>query len=143
MPFPRAPRIRVTLLLSADTAKPGDTVLAGVDLQMDPGWHTYWKNPGEAGIPTAIKWDLPPGVTAGDIQWPLPHKLPPADVTTYGYVDEVMLIVPLSCRPTQTRPAPQPPSQPHLARMPGPMHPRQNQSVHHPEPGHRNHTIYQ
>ena len=95
----RAAHTQVTLLLSADTAKPGDTVLAGLHLQMDPGWHTYWKNPGEAGIPTAIKWDLPPGVTAGDIQWPLPHKLPPADVTTYGYVDEVVLIVPLKLAP--------------------------------------------
>ena len=95
----QAAHTRVTLLLSADTAKPGDTVLAGLDLQMDPGWHTYWKNPGEAGIPTVIKWDLPPGVTAGEIQWPLPHKLPPADVTTYGYVDEVMLIVPLKLSP--------------------------------------------
>lgn len=95
----QAAHTRVTLLLSATTAKPGDTILAGVDLQMDPGWHTYWKNPGEAGIPTAIKWDLPPGVTPGDIQWPLPHKLPPADVTTYGYLDEVMLIVPLKLSP--------------------------------------------
>ena len=62
---------------------------------MEPGWHTYWKNPGEAGMATKIEWQLPPGVNAGDIQWPLPEKLPPAEVTTYGYSDEVMLIVPL------------------------------------------------
>ena len=62
---------------------------------MEPGWHTYWKNPGAAGMATEIKWQLPPGVTAGEIQWPLPKKLPPAEVTTYGYEDEVMLIVPL------------------------------------------------
>ena len=91
----RAAHTHVTLLLAADTARPGDTVLAGIELQMDPGWHTYWQNPGESGIPTQIKWNLPPGVTAGDIQWPLPHKLPPAEVTTYGYVDDVMLVVPL------------------------------------------------
>jgi thiol:disulfide interchange protein len=92
----RAAHTQVSLLLSADTARPGDTVLVGVDLKMDPGWHTYWKNPGESGIATTIKWHLPPGVTAGDIQWPLPHKLPPAEVTTYGYLDEVMLVVPLT-----------------------------------------------
>ena len=63
---------------------------------MDPGWHTYWKNPGDAGIATQIKWQLPPGITAGEIQWPLPEKLPPAEVTTYGYEDEVMLLVPLT-----------------------------------------------
>jgi len=81
--------------LSADTARPGDTVLAGVDLKMEPGWHTYWENPGAAGYATKIEWQLPPGVTAGDIQWPLPEKLPPVEVTTYGYDDEVVLLVPL------------------------------------------------
>ncbi|HZF01882.1 MAG TPA: protein-disulfide reductase DsbD domain-containing protein [Methylomirabilota bacterium] len=84
------------LILSADTAKPGDTIWAGVDLKMESGWHTYWKNPGAAGSPTKIEWQLPPGISAGEIQWPLPKKLPPAEVTTYGYEDEVMLLVPLT-----------------------------------------------
>ena len=90
-----AAHTQVRLILSADTAKAGDTVLAGVDLKMEPGWHTYWKNPGAAGMATKIEWQLPPGVTAGEIQWPLPEKLPPAEVTTYGYDDEVILRVPL------------------------------------------------
>ncbi len=90
-----AAHTHVQLLLSADTAKPGNTILAGVNLKMDPGWHTYWKNSGAAGLPTKIEWQLPPGVTAGEIQWPLPEKLPPIEVTTYGYENEVMLIVPL------------------------------------------------
>jgi thiol:disulfide interchange protein DsbD len=92
----RAAHTHVQLLLSADTVKPGDTIWAGVDMKMDAGWHTYWKNPGDSGIATTIKWDLPPGVTAGEIQWPLPEKLPPAEVTTYGYESEVMLLVPLT-----------------------------------------------
>ena len=92
----RAAHTEAQLLLAADTAKPGDTVMAAVQLTMEPGWHTYWKNPGEAGQATAIKWTLPPGVTAGEIQWPLPKKLPPAEITTYGYEDEVVLLVPLT-----------------------------------------------
>jgi len=91
-----AAHTQVQLLLSAETAKPGDTIWAGVDLKMEPGWHTYWKNPGDAGQATEIKWQLPAGVTAGEIQWPLPEKLPPAEVTTYGYENEVMLLVPLT-----------------------------------------------
>ncbi len=91
-----AAHTQARLILSADTARPGDTVLAGVDLKMEPGWHTYWKNPGTAGYATKIEWQLPPGVTAGDIQWPLPEKLPPIEVTTYGYDDEVVLLVPLT-----------------------------------------------
>src|SRR5665213_1349515 len=92
----QAAHTQVELLLSAAAAKPGDTIWAAVDMKMEPGWHTYWKNPGEAGIATAIKWQLPPGVTAGEIQWPLPKKIPPAEVTTYGYTNEVMLLVPLT-----------------------------------------------
>jgi len=91
----RAAHTQASLVLSAETAKPGDTVWAGVDLKMDPEWHTYWKNSGDAGMPTTIAWQLPAGVTAGDIQWPLPEKLPPIEVTTYGYNDETMLLVPL------------------------------------------------
>ncbi|MDR3457280.1 MAG: protein-disulfide reductase DsbD family protein [Verrucomicrobiae bacterium] len=91
----QAANTQVQLLLSAGTAKAGDTVLAGVRLTMAPGWHTYWKNPGAAGKATEIKWQLPPGVTAGDIQWPLPKKLPPLEVTTYAYEEEVVLLVPL------------------------------------------------
>lgn len=92
----RAAHTQATLVLSDTMAKSGDIVWAGVDLKMDPGWHTYWKNSGEAGIPTTISWQLPPGITAGDIRWPLPEKLPPIEVTTYGYNNEVMLLVPLT-----------------------------------------------
>lgn len=91
----QAAHTQAQLLLADASARPGDTVLAGVHLKMEPEWHTYWKNPGAAGMPTKIEWQLPPGVTAGDIQWPLPEKLPPEEVTTYGYANEVMLLVPL------------------------------------------------
>jgi thiol:disulfide interchange protein len=91
----RAAHTQVRLALGADTARPGDTVLVGVELQMDFGWHTYWKNSGSSGQPTAIQWQLPPGITAGEIEWPLPQKLPPPEVPTYGYEETVVLIVPL------------------------------------------------
>lgn len=83
------------LMLADDSARPGDTVMAGIKLKMPEGWHTYWKNPGGYGLATTIKWDLPPGVTAGDIEWPVPEKLPAADQTTYVYDGEAILLVPL------------------------------------------------
>ena len=102
----QAAHTQVRLLLSADTARPGDTVMAAVMLNMEEGWHTYWKNPGAAGQATDLKWQLPAGVTAGEIQWPLPEKLPPAEVATYAYRDEVMLLVPLKLAgPLPPRPA--------------------------------------
>jgi len=91
----RSANTTVSLILDHDSAKPGETVLAGIRLQMNPGWHTYWKNSGRSGEPTVIKWKLPEGVTAGSILWPLPHVLPDPDFTTYVYEDEAVLLVPL------------------------------------------------
>ena len=90
-----AAHTQARLVLAAETAQPGDTVLAGVQLQMDPRWHTYWRNPGASGMATKIEWQLPAGVTAGAIQWPVPEKLPDEDLTTYIYTNEVVLLVPL------------------------------------------------
>jgi thiol:disulfide interchange protein DsbD len=61
---------------------------------MDPRWHTYWRNPG-TGMATKIEWQLPPGVTAGAVQWPAPVKLLDEDLTTYVYTNEAVLLVPL------------------------------------------------
>jgi len=97
LPVQAAPaaHTQARLILAAETARPGDTVLAGVQLRMDPRWHTYWRNPGASGIATKIEWQLPPGVTAGATQWPIPEKLPDEDLTTYIYTNEVVLLVPL------------------------------------------------
>lgn len=88
------------LLLSHDTAKPGETVWAGVHLRMNQGWHTYWQNGGDAGAPTKIDWTLPAGVTAGAIQWPLPEKKVEGaggtSLTSYIYHNDVVLLVPLT-----------------------------------------------
>ena len=89
-----AAHTEVRLLLPA-AAKTGETMVVGVQLKMEPGWHTYWKNPGDAGQATEIKWQLPPGVTAGATQWPLPKKISAEDLTTYGYENEVVLLVPI------------------------------------------------
>lgn len=105
---------RATLVLSAATAKPGDTITAAVKLEMAPGWHTYWKNGGASGIPTSIQWELPAGITAGEINWPVPEKFVPEKVdddgkaisgaldfelTTYVLHDEAVLLVPLTIAP--------------------------------------------
>jgi thiol:disulfide interchange protein DsbD len=90
-----AAHTRATLILSATAARPGETITAGIRLQMDPGWHTYWKNPGESGKATEVKWQLPPGITAGEIQWPLPEKYLAEDLTTYVHHGEAVLLVPL------------------------------------------------
>jgi thiol:disulfide interchange protein DsbD len=90
-----AARTEARLLLANDAARPGDTVWAGIRLRPPDGWHTYWKNPGQSGFATTIKWDLPAGVTSGDTLWPLPAKLKDHEITMYIYGGESVLLVPL------------------------------------------------
>jgi len=90
------PATTAKLLLSHSEAKPGTTVTAGLELTMDDGWHTYWINPGEAGIATSVEWTLPKGVSAGPIQWPTPDKFTALGSIGYGYHGKTILLVPLT-----------------------------------------------
>ncbi|UUX96085.1 protein-disulfide reductase DsbD [Aquabacterium sp. J223] len=78
---------------------PGAPVMLGLRLQHAPHWHTYWKNPGDSGLPTLLTWTLPLGVEAGDIEWPLPKRLPVGPLMNHGYEGEVLLPVPLTVPP--------------------------------------------
>jgi thiol:disulfide interchange protein DsbD len=99
-PAPAAPKTRVHLLLSVDSARPGDTIWAGLKMEMAPAWHVYWRNGGDAGEPVTIKWTLPDGISAGDINWPLPgkqvDKAGDSALVTYVYSNEVILLTPMT-----------------------------------------------
>ncbi len=90
-----AANTEVSLLLSHSEAKPGETLFAAVRLKMNPGWHTYWVNGGDSGGPTVIDWDLPPGISFGELQWPVPNRFEEGGLVTYTYEKEVYLITPL------------------------------------------------
>jgi len=93
-------QVRAELMAHApDGADPGKTVWVGLQLAHQPEWHTYWKNSGDSGLPTALQWTLPPGVMAGDIAWPVPKKIPIGDLANYGYDGTVLLPVPLTITP--------------------------------------------
>ncbi len=81
------------MLVSEDAwIQPGAPFTLGLRLSMDPGWHSYWENPGDSGEPTEIEWDLPERYAAGDIQWPYPERIDAPPFRTYGYSDEVLLL---------------------------------------------------
>ncbi len=85
--------VKAELLADTNAVVPGKPFTVGLLLRMAPGWHTYWKFSGDAGLPTELKWKLPPGWKVGDIQWPIPLKtIDPGDIETYGYENEVLLI---------------------------------------------------
>ena len=84
--------VRTELLADTNAIVPGKPFTVGLLLRMAPGWHTYWKFSGDAGLPTELKWKLPPGWKSGEVQWPIPLKtVDPGDIQTYGYVHEVLL----------------------------------------------------
>lgn len=88
--------------LIADTASltSGMEFRAGILFKMEPGWHIYWKNPGDSGLPPEIQWQLPSGFSAGPVQWPYPHLLQLPPLTSYGYENEILLAAKLKAPET-------------------------------------------
>lgn len=84
----------VAASLRVDVAhiRPGRPFRAAVRMEMAPGWHTYWKNPGAAGASTRIVWRLPSGWSAGEILWPAPSRIPSGGLLSYGYETEVVFV---------------------------------------------------
>jgi thiol:disulfide interchange protein/DsbC/DsbD-like thiol-disulfide interchange protein len=77
----------------------GQTFWLGLQIAHQPHWHTYWQNPGDSGLPTQLRWTLPAGLTAGEIAWPLPKKIPIGTLANYGYEGTVLLSVPVTAGP--------------------------------------------
>ena len=93
-----SPRVTATLVSDSDAIAPGTPLRLGLRLRMAPSWHTYWQNSGDAGAAPEIALTLPEGVTAGQIEWPVPQRLPQGPLMSYGYTDEVLL--PLTVAPS-------------------------------------------
>ena len=88
-------QVTARLVTGVTSAQPGKTLRVGLMLTAAEKWHTYWRNPEDAGFPTSIKWKLPEGWTAGDLQWPLPNEYDLSGVVMYGYGGETMLFADL------------------------------------------------
>jgi thiol:disulfide interchange protein len=98
-----SPHAHVRLVADAKAAAPGSTLWVAVVLDQDAGWHTYWRNPGDAGEATQIAWTLPDGWRAGGIDWPVPQRLPLGPIMNYGYEGRAILPVPITI-PTTAKP---------------------------------------
>jgi thiol:disulfide interchange protein DsbD len=84
---------RTTMTLAAEVASvaPGQPFRIGLRQRMAPGWHTYWQNPGDAGLPPEVSLTLPQGATAGPVQWPAPHRIPFGPLVNFGYENNTLL----------------------------------------------------
>jgi thiol:disulfide interchange protein DsbD len=83
-------QVDIGLHSSRAAVAPGERFTVALRETINEGWHTYWRNPGDSGQPTELTWRLPPGWSAGDIQWPAPEAVPFAMLVNYGYEGEVL-----------------------------------------------------
>jgi DsbC/DsbD-like thiol-disulfide interchange protein len=79
----------IELISNSNSILPGEDLLVGVKFKLEKDWHTYWKNPGDAGEGATIKWNLSSGLSASSILWPGPERIPVVPLMTFGYNDEV------------------------------------------------------
>lgn len=87
--------VSLRLLSEQAVVKPGETFWVGLQFELIPHWHVYWRNPGDSGTAPRIDWQLPPGWQAGEIRWPLPERIHVGPLTNYGYTEAVTLLVPI------------------------------------------------
>ena len=87
-----SPYSSAVLVSEVDHVQPGTPFTIALRMLMDPGWHSYWQNPGDSGEPTDIVWDLPSGFSTSSISWPYPHRIDLGPLRSYGYSDEVLLL---------------------------------------------------
>ncbi len=92
--------VQADLIAEVDAIVPGEPFWVALRQNIRPGWHTYWRNPGDSGAPTTISFDLPDGFTVSDIQWPLPNRIAYGPLMNFGYKDEVIL--PVEITPPET-----------------------------------------
>lgn len=88
-----SPHSDVRLVSEVKSLQPGTPFTVAVWFQLEPGWHNYWRNPGDSGIPTTVSWQLPEGFQAGPVQWPIPHRIEAVTLTDYGYSGDPALLV--------------------------------------------------
>ncbi len=90
------PQVRAELMAYAPQGvQAGQALWLGLQLKHQPGWHTYWLNPGDSGLATQLKWQLPPGMKAQELQWPTPRMIPVGNMVNHGFEDTVLLAVPV------------------------------------------------
>ncbi|OJX28481.1 MAG: protein-disulfide reductase [Burkholderiales bacterium 68-12] len=100
------PQVQAELLAhTPEGLGPGRPMWLGLRLRHAPDWHTYWKNPGDSGLPTELRWELPAGLEAGAVAWPVPRLIRVGSLANYGYDGDVLLAVPLQAAQELT-PAP-------------------------------------
>jgi thiol:disulfide interchange protein DsbD len=88
-----APKVTAALVGEVVAVRSGEPFWVALHQRITPGWHTYWRNPGDSGEAVVLDWALPPGFVADDIAWPVPERLPTGPMMSFGFTGEVLLPV--------------------------------------------------
>ena len=83
--------VTAELLSENKSSLPGQTAWVGLRLEMEPHWHTYWRFPGDSGLPTKVEWKLPSGWKISEPIWPLPARIELPPLVNYGFEGEALL----------------------------------------------------
>jgi len=87
--------VKIELIPESAAVEAGKPFWVGLLFRLDEGWHIYWQNPGDAGEPPKVQWQLPPGFTSGSILWPQPVRIGTGSVVDYGYENQILLMTPI------------------------------------------------
>lgn len=85
------PQGLVELIAASEQPTAAGELWLALRYQLNPGWHIYWRNPGDSGGPPTVKWQLPAGATAGEFEWPTPTRIPLERLMNFGYENVVVL----------------------------------------------------
>src|ERR1700704_3580458 len=85
--------VKARLVSEVSAIAPGQSFWVALEFNIRDGWHTYWRNPGDSGQATTLKWQLPAGFTAGDVVWATPHRFELPPLVNYGYAKHAMHLV--------------------------------------------------
>ena len=98
--------VQVELVADAAGIEPGRPLALGVHFVPEPEWHVYWRNPGDSGEAPRVEWTLPPGLTAGALEWPAPARIEVGPLVNFGYPGELLLAAPIAVARDLTTGAP-------------------------------------
>ena len=90
----RTDYVTAELVSETLTIQPGQPFTLALHMEMIEGWHTYWRNPGDSGQATELRWKAPEGVEIGALTWPIPEAVPIGPLVNYGYHGAVLFLIP-------------------------------------------------
>jgi DsbC/DsbD-like thiol-disulfide interchange protein len=99
------PHGTLELISDTSTISAGHEFTVGLQFKMERGWHIYWVNPGDSGEPPQVSWQLPKGITAGEVIWPAPRKMGAGTIVNYVYDGDVLLMAPMRAGADYSGPA--------------------------------------